>query len=80
MKHNFKKLDYSFATINGEEFGDCCISENGCSLGHIHHGPMFGLGRMEQSRANARRIAACVNYCEEINTEELEDKRLKGDL
>jgi len=74
--HNFKTLEYAFVTINGEEIGDCCLSEKGCSIGKVTQGNSFGSSdRMrEQSRENARRIAACVNYCVSMTTEELEEK------
>jgi len=77
MKHNFTNLDYSFATIDGEEFGNCIINVGGFSLGNITHGATFPSSennRIEQSRANARRITACVNYCTNMSTEELERK------
>lgn len=75
-KHNFKNVEYGFNSINGVEMvgTSCCISEHGCSIASASHGNMGGSDdRMhEQRRANARRIAACINYCKNISTEELE--------
>jgi len=81
MEHNFKNLKYKMPSIGGVEFGDCCISEDGRFFGHIAQGvlisessptPAMEKLRQEQCMANARRIAACVNYCVNISTEELE--------
>lgn len=76
--HNFSEVEYSFPKINGEEMIGlkCILSSGGCGFASVNSGNMFGSKEQshEQSRSNARRIAACINYCRGISTEALEDK------
>ena len=76
MDHNFKDVEFGFAKIDGEEIIgiDCCISSGGCSISNVGSGAMFGseVQMHEQRRVNARRITACINYCKDLSTEELE--------
>lgn len=76
MKHNFNEVTFGFATIDGKEIKgiDCSVGFKGCSVANVCNGPMFGNDDQmhEQRRQNARRIAACINYCKDMTTEELE--------
>lgn len=79
INHNFNEVEYGFPRLNGDEIKglDCNIGCGGFSIANVGYGAIYPTEEYahEQRRANARRIAACINYCNkmELPTEELED-------
>lgn len=73
--HNFGGLTVSFTEINGIELtGSTCSLMSGTEeIAQVSGGGYQGgpLDQHEQRRANAERIALCVNYCRFLSNEKL---------
>jgi len=75
IEHNFKTLEFGYPTLDGVEIKgiDCFLSDRGFSIGKIGKGATCGNTDQnhEQKRANAKRIALCVNFCKDKTNKDL---------
>lgn len=72
IKHTPGPWEYFDGGLNG--FAILPANNKGPRLAHVYYGKMAD-GKCEgyeSAEANARRIVACVNYCEGVSTAEIE--------